>query len=75
MNHLFLLKLLADMLELDKPSADKIQCARLIVKNMISEYDKPGRGDVVSSPSIDAVTSENLILDADAQVAKQELME
>lgn len=40
MNQLFLLKLIATMLEGNKPTQEKIDCAKSVLEQMIKEYDK-----------------------------------
>ena len=39
MNHLFLLKLIAELLSSDKPTADEIGVAKKILKEMIAENE------------------------------------
>lgn len=53
MNHLFLLKLIAEMLDSDKPTPEKVACARKILQQMIQEYDKPKIIEYQLNPDLD----------------------
>ena len=65
MNQLFLLKLIDEMLDGDKPSPEKIHCAKTIIKNLI-EYHQV----VPNAPT--PILDEDL--DREAALAKAELL-
>lgn len=75
MNQLFLLKLVAEMLEGDEPTQDRIYCARKIIDNMIADYDLKKEVSFDDHLTHVKVYSENKsFLDAEAQQAKQDLL-
>ena len=68
MSQLFLLKLVAELIKSDKPTAEEVRCARTIVGQMVEAAEEPiqpGRGEV-----IDPISD----LDEAAQLARKELM-
>ena len=63
MNPLFLLNLISDLIKDDRPTPEQIKCTRVIVNNLIKEYN------TVNTP-IESLSD----LDKEAQEAKKELM-
>ena len=68
MNHLFLLKLIAELLSSDKPTADEIGVVKKVIKEMIEENEPQKQQNYYTST---LPIDKNL--DLDAQKAKQEL--
>lgn len=66
MNQVFLLKLVKELIESDKPTPEQVRCARVIVNGMIDFLDNPVSGGQIIEP--------NSELDNEAQLAKQELL-
>lgn len=66
MNQLFLLKMIAELLEGD-PTKDQIDCARKILKGMIEEYEK--KPIMPYTPLSDSDSD----LDPEAEAARREL--
>ena len=66
MNPLFLLNLISDLLKSDKPTVEEIRCARVILENLVKEYDiKEPLGNMLSEKSD---------LSPEAEKAKRELI-
>ena len=70
MNHLFLLKLIAELLSSDKPTADEIGVAKKIIKEMIEEQTIKPTTEIITGNLID---KSNVYLDSSALQAKREL--
>jgi len=41
MNQLFLLNLISDLIKEDKPTVEQVRCVRVIIDNMIKEFQTP----------------------------------
>ena len=77
MNDLYLLKLIADLLEGEKVSSEKLSCAKTILNNLIKEYTSFTQQPQVLPGAVSNIpiySSPPNPLDIEAQQAKEDLI-